>query len=397
MEKAKSKSKFSSIVVLCGAHLINDMYSNFLPQLVAVMIAFQSISMTAGTLLVSIFSVSSSMLQPVFGYVVDQKGQRWMLYIGTLWMSVLLGLTGYITNVPLLFIVSILAGLGTAAFHPQAASVIGRECSGSNHKGVIMSAFFACGNIGLAISPLVFLPLFHNYGIEYTWVAIIPGAAASLVLYKFAPRSNKANENGLKLSQVFSTFKKSSTELVKLMVIVSMRSLVTTGLMTMLPVYFLSLHYSAAYTGSVVFAILASGAVGGMIGGYFSDRFGRKPLIAGSLILSSVFFYGFMLTDGFLSLVLLVLGGMTVLSSFSVTVLIAQEIIPENKALASGLSLGFAIGIGGLCVSLIGKYAEVYGVHSAVQLLFALPLFAGILGLFLRGTTGSAEVASKSV
>jgi FSR family fosmidomycin resistance protein-like MFS transporter len=104
-----------------------------------------------------------------------------------------------------------------------------------------------------------------------------------------------------------------------------------------------------------------------------------------------------MLTEGLLSIMMLILGGMTLLSSMSVTVVIAQEIIPENKALASGLSLGFAIGIGGLAVSLVGKYAEAFSVHSAVQLLFILPLFAGLFGLLLKGTVTSAESANKSV
>jgi len=383
----KTQVKLSSVTVLFGAHLVNDMYSNFLPQLVAVLISFQSISVTIGALLVSVFAVSSSMLQPVFGYLVDQKGQRWMLYIGTLWMSVLLGATGYITNIPLLFVVCTLAGLGTAAFHPMAAGLVGQVTS--NRKGLIMSAFIGMGNIGLAISPLIFLPLFHNYGVKYTWVAIIPGIVTAIFLYKFAPRIARVNKNSPKLGQVFLDLKKSSTELVKLMVVVGLRSLVNTGLMTLLPVYFLSLNFSAAYSGSIVFVTLASGAVGGIIGGYVSDRFGRKLVIVASLILASLFFNGFIVTEGILSIVLLVLGGMTLLSSFSVTVVIAQEIIPENKALASGLSLGFAIGIGGFAVSLVGKYADVFGVHSAIQLLFFIPLLAGILGLFLKGTTSS--------
>ena len=387
MEKAGNK--LSSVSVLFIAHLINDMYSNFLPQLVAVLIAFQSVSLAVGSLLVSTFTVSSSMLQPVFGYLVDQKGQRWMLYVGTLWMSVLLGITGYISNTPLLILVCTLAGLGTAAFHPQAAGLVGQLKS--NRKGLIMSSFIAMGNIGLALSPLIFLPLFHDYGIKYTWVAILPGVLAALLLYKFAPRTAKTDKNGPELSQVFADLKKSSTELIKLMVIVGLRSLVNTGLMTLLPVYFLSLRVSAAYTGYMMFITLTAGAVGGIIGGYISDRFGRKPLIVVSLILASIFFNAFIFTKGIFSIMMLILGGMALLSSFSVTVVIAQEIIPENKALASGLSLGFAIGIGGLAVSLIGKYAEVFGVNSAIRLLFLIPLAAGLLGLFLKGTVVSTE------
>lgn len=380
-----SQAKLAPVSVLFVAHLVNDMYANFLPQFVAIMIAAHSLTVAAGTALVSAFTVSSSLVQPVFGYLVDQKGQRWLVYVGTLWMSILLGITGYISNYGLLLVVSTLAGMGTAAFHPQAAAMVG-EASGSR-KGFVLASFIAMGNIGLAISPVLLLPLFHRYGTGYTWLVIIPGILVSLLLYWFAPRIKSDGADVPGLGKVVSDLRKASSELVKLMVVVALRSLVHTGLMTLLPMYFLAEKFSPETTGYLMFATLATGAVGGVIGGYISDRYGRKPLIVGSLILASFFFYGFLYTKGVLSIILLAVGGMALLSSFSVTVVAAQEVIPQNKALASGLSLGFAIGAGGLAVSLIGKYADHFGIYSAIHLIFILPLLAGIIGLLLKGET----------
>lgn len=385
----KSKFGLASVSVLFLAHLINDMYMNFLPQLVAILIAARSLSIDTGTTLVAAFTVSSSLAQPLFGYLVDQKGQRWMVFVGTFWMSLLLGVTGYITDYRLLLLVATFAGLGTAAFHPQAAAMVG-QVSGTR-KGLIMSVFIAMGNIGMAISPLILLPLFHQYGTSYTGLAIVPGILAAVLLFVYAPRATDSANKTLEIGKVLSNFKKSSAELIKLMVIVALRSLVHTGLMTLLPVYFLSRSFTPESTGYLMFVTLGAGAIGGVIGGYISDRYGRKPLIVGSLFIASLFFYGFLNTNGLLSIVLLTLGGMALLSSFSVTVVVAQEIIPENKALASGLSLGFAIGIGGLGVSLIGKYAKYFGVDSAVHLIFLIPLLAGTLGLFLRGSAGITD------
>lgn len=387
-----SKLKLSSVSVLFLAHFINDMYTNFLPQLIAVLIAASTLSVGAGATLVAAFTITSSIVQPIFGYLIDQKGQRWLLFVGTIWMSLLLGATGYITNYWVLLLLSALAGMGTSAFHPQAASMVG-ETSVKN-KGLTMSFFIAMGNIGLAVSPLILLPFFHKYGVHHTWVIVIPGALAALLLYIFAPRIKAKKVNQQKLGHVLKEFKKSSSELIKLMLVVALRSLVHTGLMTLLPIYFLSKKFSPESTGYLMFATLAAGAVGGIIGGYISDRFGRKPLIVGSLILASAFFYGFLYTNGSISIILLAIGGMALLSSFSVTVVVAQEIIPENKALASGLSLGFAIGIGGLAVSFIGKYANHFGVASAIHLIFIIPLLAGLLGISLKS---SAYLNSKPV
>lgn len=373
----------ASVSVLFFAHLLNDMYTNFLPQLTAILISGNRLSISIGALIVAVFTISSSISQPIFGYLIDQRGQRWMVYVGTLWMSVLLGFTGFISSTGLLVVVAAAAGMGTAAFHPQAAAMVGK--ASNKNKGLVMSAFIAMGNLGLAISPLLLLPLFHYYGVRYTWLAILPGVLAALLLYRYAPRTYKTKDTRSPgLGQIINDLGKSSSELIKLIVIVALRSLVHTGLMTLLPVYFLAQQYSPELTSYLIFTTLTAGAIGGVIGGYVSDRFGRKPLIIGSMVMATVSFYGFVAVPGVMSFVFLALGGMALLSSFSVTVVIAQEIIPENAALASGLSMGFAVGVGGLGVSLAGNYAQYFGVESAVHLLFLLPLAAGLLALFLK-------------
>lgn len=379
----------ASITILFFAHMMNDMYANFLPQLTAVLILGDKLSVSAGTLIIATFTISSSIAQPIFGYLIDQRGQRWFVHIGTLWMAVLLSMTGYISNTALLMLVAAAAGMGTAAFHPQAASMVGM--SSRNNKGLVMSAFIAMGNLGLAISPMLLLPLFSNYGVEYTWVAIFPGLLAAMLLYFYAPRietskKQDAPQLGLLLKSIGNS---SNSELFKLIAIVVLRSVVHTGLMTLLPIYFLSRNFSAQFTGSLIFAALTAGSVGGIIGGYISDRFGRKPLMFFSMLLASAAFYGFFALSGPVSFILLGIGTMALLSSFSVTVVVAQELIPENTALASGLSMGFAVGIGGLAVSLVGRYADIFGIDAAMQLLFLIPLLAAILAIFLKSSKDS--------
>lgn len=379
MSQAHRRGTFG---VLSLAHMINDMYSNFLPQLIPFLIAARGYSVSAGAALVAAFTITSSLVQPVFGWLVDQKGQRWLIFTGTLWMALLLGITGLIPNYPILLIVSTLAGLGTAAFHPQAMAMVGHVAG--NRKGVFLGAFIAVGNAGLALSPLILLPFFDRYGYNATWVAIIPGLLTTLMLWRYAPESLPHNNSAVGVTKALTALKHVSADLYKLMLVVAMRSLVHSGLMMLLPLYLLNRKFSAESTGYLVFITLAAGSVGGLAGGYISDLYGRKPLIVGSLALATPLFYGFLFTGGTLSFILLALGAMTLLASFSVTVAAAQEAIPENKALASGLSLGFAIGMGGLAVTPVGKFADIFGVKAAVQLIFSLPLAAALVGLLIK-------------
>jgi len=395
-EKTNASRRVNGItfLVLSTAHLINDMYANFLQQLIPFLIAGNILSVTAAASLVSAFTITSSVMQPIFGYLVDQKGQRWLLYVGTLWMSVLLGTTGYVHNYFILIIITALAGMGTGAFHPQAAGTIGQI--ESSHKGLILGAFVAAGNMGMSISPLILIPLFNKYGVGSTWLAIIPGVFAALILYLFAPRSKAIAKSSPGFRQVARTIKNAWSELSKLMLVVALRSTVSTGITTFLPLYLLARKFSPEITGSLMFLTLATGAIGGLIGGFISDKYGRKPLIVGSLAISPFFFYGFLYTKGLLSYLLLALGGMTLLSSFSVTVAATQEVVPENKSLASGLSMGFSIGIGGIAVSPIGRFAEIYGVDSAVYLVFILPFLAALLALSLEGGKSNTEHIADS-
>lgn len=389
------KIQRATIANLSVAHMINDMYNNFLPQLLPIIVVVAGLSLAQASALVSVFSISSSLLQPIFGYLVDQKGQRWLVSVGTVWMAVLLGLTGLVTNYWLLFLMAAFAGVGTAAFHPQASSMV--SAAAGKNKAVIMSMFIAMGNLGWAIAPLILLPLFNNFGAKSTPIMIIPGIIAAIMLHwymKQGSEQKKQNSAGeLKLESLRQSLSPAMGELSKIIVVVALRSLAYMGLITMLPHYFKQQHISSGAAAYLIFLMLAAGAVGGVIGGFISDRYGRKPLIISSLALATPLFFGFYYTTGLVSDIFLALAGASLLSSFSVTVVAAQEVIPSNKAFASGLTLGFAIGIGGLAVTGVGYIADNWGLSTAVQLLFAIPLLGGIMGFLLKGQRGTQQTA----
>jgi len=91
--------------------------------------------------------------------------------------------------------------------------------------------------------------------------------------------------------------------------------------------------------------------------------------------------------------VVLAIAGAALLSSFSVTIVVAQEIITQNAAMAAGLMLGFGIGIGGLGVGLVGLLAEHYDISFAINLLIWLPVVSALFALSLKaGKTAMVAV-----
>lgn len=381
----------SKIFSLSLAHMCNDWYMNFLQTLLPFIVAL-GLSIGRAAFLISAFTATASILQPIFGYLVDRKNQRWVVYAGTLWMAVLLCLVGATQNYPLLLLLAALSGLGTAAFHPQAAATIS-FVSGSR-KGFCQSIFIAGGNIGWALTPLTVIPFVKHYGLTATPVFAIPGILAATLLWFTIPETvaHTAVKSSTPLLAIFRT---SWLELTKIVLIVACRSLSYFGLVAFLPLYLQTRNISIVASGYFIFIMLFSGAMGGVLGGYLSDRYGRKRLIACSLALASPCFHFFLQSSGVVMYSCLILGGAALLASFSVTVVLAQEIIRNNTAMASGLTLGFGIGIGGLGVGLIGILIGHTSPAYGINLLVWLPLAAGLFALTL-GKTGAVHALKPS-
>lgn len=378
-----NKIQYSKIGIISLAHMLNDLYSNYIPQMLPFLVVlYDGFTATKAAIVVSAFSITSSFTQPFFGYFMDRQGKRWLAYIGTLWMATLLSLTGLVHNYILLVVLAALAGLGTAVFHPQASTMV--NVLSKDRKAILLSVFVAFGNFGFALGPLLLVPLFDKFGIKATVVTIVPGIIVAILLFLFSPKDEVSKAAPPDLRTVYKTLKESSKELTAIVCVIAVRALTYTGLITMLPLYFKYKDLSNIHASHLVTIMLAAGAIGGIIGGFVSDYFGRKQLIIGSLIVSTPLFFAFLYTSGIVSTVFLALAGAALLSSFSVTVVAAQEAIPDNKALAAGLTMGFANGLGGLAVIGIGRFGDIFGLSSAISLLFVLPIIAGFLGFFMK-------------
>src|SRR5574344_2791682 len=96
LENSNKKNIFKLFSVSL-AHLTNDWYMNYLQTILPFLVA-SGLSISKSAFLITAFTITSSILQPVFGYLVDKKKQRWMVYVGTIWMGLLLSLVGVIHN-----------------------------------------------------------------------------------------------------------------------------------------------------------------------------------------------------------------------------------------------------------------------------------------------------------
>ena len=104
--------------------------------------------------------------------------------------------------------------------------------------------------------------------------------------------------------------------------------------------------------------MLVAGAVGTYVGGRLVDRLGRRPIVVLSMGALAPLLVAFLLVGRWPATVLLVAIGFLVIANFSITVVMSQEYLPNRLGLASGITLGAAIGVGGLAAAALGALAD---------------------------------------
>jgi FSR family fosmidomycin resistance protein-like MFS transporter len=371
------------MAVLSLGHLCVDLCQGALPALLPFLIAAHGWSYGQAAALVLASSVSSSVIQPLFGHLSDGRSLSWLLPGGVALAAAGTALAGVMGSYPLTFAVVVVSGLGVAAYHPEASRFANYVAGARRATG--MSLFSVGGNAGLALGPAIVTPLALTFGLEGTpLIAVLPLAVAVVLwrelhrLQGFAPAAGTAARDEPRApADQWRPF-------ARLALAIAARSVIFFGLMTLVPLYFVDeLGSSEATANTALTVMLAAGAVGTLIGGRLADRFGRRIVLRTSFALLTPLIIVLLLSGVGVAIAALALIGAVTIATFSVTVVMGQEYLPSRLGVASGVTLGLSIGIGGLGAAVLGQVAAAYGLRTALEVVALLPLPALLLAMTL--------------
>jgi FSR family fosmidomycin resistance protein-like MFS transporter len=344
--------------------------------------------------LASIPSITSSVFQPLYGLASDRTRGRFFILIGPLLSIVCMGLIGVASNAILLGILLLLAGIGAAAFHPQAVAAAG-TVSG-DRKGLGISIFTFGGSVGFAIGPLAIIGAVQLVGLERSYYVMFPGLLALLLLvvYLHIPRQVLDRRA---LPSLTAAFHGAQWPMALLFSIAVLREFARLAVVTFLPI-FLAMQGKSLVAGGITLSLFSlAGALGGMVGGFLSDRWSRKGVIFTSGVLCVPLLHGIFHSDGWLSLTFLVLASATLSGANSVVIAFAQELVPSRAGTASSLVMGLGWGVAGLCLIGFGHVAELISVSRALDIAVTLPLLAAVCAMALPTGASHQPAASAPV
>jgi FSR family fosmidomycin resistance protein-like MFS transporter len=372
------------MAALSAGHLFTDVNQGAVAALVPFLVAERGLSLAAAGSLVLAATLSSSVVQPLFGHFSDNKPLPILMPLGVIFGGVGISLAGVAPSYPLILACILVSGIGVAAFHPESARFANYVSGARRARG--MSFFSVGGNAGFALGPVVTTPLVLYFGLAGTIFLALPAVLMGLVLFRelprllsFHPEPSEENDGSGPGSAPdrWGPF-------VRMVGVVTVRSFVYFGLVTFVGSYYVEvLDTSPALANTALSIMLFAGAIGTLAFGPLADRIGRKAVVVGTMVVLGPLIYAFTLAGPFLGMVLLALVGAATIGTFGVTVVMGQEYLPARIGVAAGITMGLSIGLGGVGAPFLGAVADAYGLPTMMLAIAALPLLGLALALTL--------------
>ncbi|GAB4445871.1 MAG: MFS transporter [Anaerolineales bacterium] len=370
-------SLFSSIAM---SHFMVDVFNASRP----VLLTYLGLTETQIALYSAIYIWGSALTQPLFGWISDRVGPRWLAAGGVLWMTVFFAGAALVPGRGGLACLMI-AALGSSSFHPVGtaqATLQGRHRL-QGRETTAASLFFMAGQIGHFLGPIL-------TGLLLAWMglpALVILAVVSVPIGAALAYQLRANKPHPKPAQGSEKIRVNAAAgfIVTLAIVATLQSWAQSNMIAFVPKYIKDMGFAAATYGNIAGLFMGGSALGNVIGGYFGDRFTKRKVAATALFLASlpIFIISQIGWSPWLYL-LIPLAGACTGSVHSIMVVLAQRIISGGMALASGLILGFIFSAGALGMLLTGSLAENYGFPTVLMMTAGLALAASPLAWMLR-------------
>lgn len=353
------------LLTLMLGHCTVDMYVGLLPVLYPLLTERFALDLKTVGLVTLAYSGAASLSQPFFGWVADRYGTRF-IGLALVWTATMFATIGFAPTFPILLALAAFAGLGSGCYHPlgalNASAVIAPR-----ERNTAMSVYVTGGTIGVASGPLVGAILFSVFGVRGTALMFLPGISIAIwLLFEM-----RAIARRLPARRPVGAAALPPVPLLPLAATIGVmmaRAWTVLGIEAFVPTWYKSLGYSASFYGPLATTIVLVSAVGTIGSGTLADRYGRKAVIVGALVLSVPAILLFAQFTGPVAFLTGALVGLLAASTAPLMLITAQQLMVGRAGVASGLILGIGFVAGAVGAPVTGAFADAFGLANAMRL-----------------------------
>ncbi len=378
---------------LSGGHLAVDFASGSVPALIPFMTDKFHLGYALSAMLLLAATASSSLVQPLFGLLSDRRGALWLIPGGALLAALGVGGAAVSPVYPLVLLLVFVGGLGVAAFHPE-GSKFASYASGEK-RATGMAYFNSGGNAGYALGAFATGQLVVWLGLVGGLVAMIPVVFAALGLARVMRHLSTLQPVDGDTAYVRGDDRRRAMAL--LGIVIALRSVSWFTLLAFVPLWLVSLGHSKAEGNRLLFLMLLAGAVGTLLLGPVADRIGLRTTLVITQALVTPLVLVFVYVGGIPGAIALMFVGVCIVGTFGVTMVLSQLYLPRHVGMASGLSVGLAMGVGGVAAVILGAVADAVDLKTALTICALAPALGVVICLRLPAPAARARHAIEPV
>ena len=391
---SNERFRLSKVLYLSCAHFTVDFYAGFLAPLLPILQVSMGMSITKTASLVTIFTLTASLLQALFGYLFDRWRGINMVALAPVLVAVTVSHFGSMNSYTSLVLLMVAGGIGIAAFHPHGAALSALE-SGERH-GVGMSIFVTGGTFGIAVGSLVVAHLVENFGLPSIRYTVVFGLLMAILFWRKVSYERLEGRESAQKSSSNPLIGYGFLVLLGLMAM--LRAFMILGFQSFVPLYLANQSVGLPTIGWVLFAFNLAGGIGGLTGGSWAERIGEKGVVFASFLLPIPMLLAFLYFGSSIAgIICFGLAGYTIFTGVPILIAISQRSFPNRVGVTSSVVMGLSWGTGAIFLIPMGKIAEQVGLYGTLWGLawIGFPAFAVAYRVF-SGKAPASNSASPA-
>lgn len=378
------------VFLLMIGHIVTDINQGALPAILPFLVINYDFSYAAAGGLVLACNSVSSVIQPLLGYISDRFANPIIMTLGIVLAGLGIALVGIFDSYWLMFMSVVVSGFGVALFHPEGGRMV--NCVAKIKKGEAMGIFSVGGSVGFAIGPLLVAVLVPLFGMRGLLFFVVPPVLAAILLC-YNQRVLKAfsdSEYHERTHKGVSAKQEDWRGFSILAAVLFGGSITSYALFAFVPLFLVGvLNQTESLSITMLTVMAAMCAISAYTGGRLSDRFGfRKIIIIGCILYIPLSLFMAFTTSFGVAAVIVVLLGLVMKLYQSPSVSMGQQFLPNHVGLASGITLGLAVSVGGMAAPILGWVGDNYGLRTVFLAIAAVGLMAAAISFFIPKKAG---------
>ncbi|MDO4291276.1 MAG: MFS transporter [Eggerthellaceae bacterium] len=355
-----------------GGHICVDAAQGGLSAVLPFLVLHGGYSYAQVAALVLAANIASAVIQPLFGWLGDKAARPWLMALGVFLAGAGMAAIGVVDSYALIVVAALVSGVGNAMLHPEGGRLANLAGGEGANKARSMSIFSVGGQVGFCVGPLVTVAALTAFGLRGTLVYLAICVPYALLLLAFNRRFQAFGlRDDAAVEAVGGRDRWGAFSLV--LATLSARSIIFYGVTSFVPLYMVGVFGQTEEFASLLITLFAgAGAVATLLSSKAAERVGTRALTVACFVVlvagMAAFAAGASLAVCVCMLALVALG-VNLFNPPAIT--LGQSFVPQHLGMASGLSFGVAVAVGGVVSPALGTFGDAFGLTTVMWALCA--------------------------